>query len=149
MAIEKIKVSNFKSFAELEVDLRPLNIVIGANAAGKSNFLEIFRFVRDVEEYGLENAVSLQGGMAYLANLKLDSSCPTFVEVSSRVLHKGWQLLLEASTEPPGFKVLLNQRLRSLSDFSIFDLDPKLPKKATPITGKADLEPDGSNLAIV
>lgn len=35
------------------------------------------------------------------------------------------------------------------SDFSIYDIDPKLPKKATPITGKADLEEDGSNLAIV
>ncbi len=35
------------------------------------------------------------------------------------------------------------------SDFSIYDIDPKLPTKATPITGKADLEEDGSNLAIV
>ncbi|HWP30272.1 MAG TPA: AAA family ATPase [Fimbriimonadales bacterium] len=31
----------------------------------------------------------------------------------------------------------------------IYDFDPKLPKKAIPITGKADLEEDGSNLAIV
>jgi len=55
MAITKIKVSNFKSFDELEVDLRPLNIVIGANAAGKSSFLEIFRFIRDVSRHGAEN----------------------------------------------------------------------------------------------
>jgi predicted ATPase len=34
-------------------------------------------------------------------------------------------------------------------DVAIYDFDPKLPKKATPITGKADLEEDGSNLAIV
>jgi predicted ATPase len=33
--------------------------------------------------------------------------------------------------------------------FSIYDFDPKLPKKATPITWKAVLEEDGSNLAIV
>lgn len=170
MAINNIKVSNFKSFDELEVDLRPLNIVIGANAAGKSNFLEIFRFIRDVEEYGLENAVSLQGGMAYLANLKVDGSCPTFVEVPvggvvfrPKVIpvEACWQLMLEASAEPPGFKVLLDRRFplhmgRSIiqnqslrKQISIFDLDPKLPKRAAPITGKADLEPDGSNLAIV
>jgi len=35
------------------------------------------------------------------------------------------------------------------SGVSIYDFDPKLPKKATPITGKAELEEDGSNLSIV
>ena len=36
-----------------------------------------------------------------------------------------------------------------MEDVAIYDFDPKLPKKATPITGKAELEEDGSNLAIV
>jgi len=170
MAIKKISVSNFKSFDVLEVDLRPLNIVIGANAAGKSNFLEIFRFLRNIEEYGLENAVSLQGGMAYLSNLKLGGSVPTFVEVPVRgmavlktvasAVEARWQLVLETSQEAPGFRVIVNAlvqqdgpvtltRLSLRDEISIFDFGPKLPKKATPITGKADLEPDGSNLAIV
>ena len=35
------------------------------------------------------------------------------------------------------------------SDISIYDFDPKLSKKSTLITGKTELEPDGSNLAIV
>src|SRR6185369_4243503 len=159
-------------FDVLEVDLGPLNIVIGANAAGKSNFLEIFRFVRNVEEYGLENAVSLQGGMAYLANLKLSETL-TWVKMPIRglstrqtdtvVVEARWYLALESRPEPPGFKVVMDERVPlteqdgtphfsklSLRDeISIFDFDPKLPKKATPITGKADLEPDGSNLAIV
>jgi predicted ATPase len=173
MAIKRIKVSNFKSFNELDVELRPLNIVIGANAAGKSNFLEVFRFLRDVEEHGVENAISLQGGMTYLANLKTAASCPVFLEVpvtgmsveENRVfpVEATWQLVLAAVSEAPGFKVLLDRRVpvekkegpvlfpkTSLRDeIAIFDFDSKLPKKATPITGKADMEPDGSNLAIV
>jgi len=168
MDITKIKVSNFKSFDELDVDLRPLNILIGANAAGKSNFLEIFRFIRAVEEYGLENAVSLQGGMAYLANIKREGKA-TLLEIPVKgltvrnsdtlVVEARWLLILTASPEAPGFTVIFDERYSlgsklhsemSLRDeFSIFDFDPKLPKKATPITGKADLEPDGSNLAIV
>jgi hypothetical protein len=36
-----------------------------------------------------------------------------------------------------------------LSDISIFDFDPKLPKKAMPISGKTELAEDGGNLAIV
>jgi len=35
------------------------------------------------------------------------------------------------------------------SEISIYDFDPKLPKKATPITGKAELEEDGNNLSII
>ena len=35
------------------------------------------------------------------------------------------------------------------SNISVYDFDPKLPKKATPITGKAELEEDGSNLSII
>lgn len=36
----RIKVRNFKSFAEAEVRLRPLTVMIGANASGKTNFIE-------------------------------------------------------------------------------------------------------------
>jgi len=46
--------------------------------------------------------------------------------------------------------LLLPFPLRNIfGDVSIYDFDPKLPKKATPITGKAELEEDGSNLAII
>ena len=36
-----------------------------------------------------------------------------------------------------------------MPNVAIYDFDPKLSKKATSITGKAELEEDGSNLAIV
>src|SRR4051794_2873349 len=81
--LTRIKVSNFKSFDELDVELRPLNIVVGSNAAGKSNFLEIFRFLRDIAVEGLENAVSLQGGMEFLTNLQIGHTQPISVEVTA------------------------------------------------------------------
>lgn len=37
MQIKKIKVSNFKSFDEVEIELGRFNVLIGANASGKSN----------------------------------------------------------------------------------------------------------------
>ncbi|HEX6903250.1 MAG TPA: AAA family ATPase [Thermoanaerobaculia bacterium] len=157
MTIQKIKASNFKSFDELEVELRPLNILVGANAAGKSNFLEIFRFLRDCSELGYENAVSLQGGMDYLANLKIGASRPVYLELT-RTGSK-WRVELEKQAEAPGFTALYRitgprpYKPEELTqpDFkaSFFDLDPKLPKRAVPVTGKADLESDGSNLAVV
>jgi len=67
--ITNIKVKNFKSFDNLNIDLEKLNVLIGANASGKSNFIDIFRFIRDVGEKGLDNAISLQGGPYYIKNL--------------------------------------------------------------------------------
>lgn len=68
MSIKKIKVSNFKSFKELELELGNFNVVIGANASGKSNFVQIFKFIRDINNLGLDNAISLQGS-EYLTNI--------------------------------------------------------------------------------
>ncbi len=48
MAIKKIKVSNFKSFESMEIDLGKINVLIGANASGKSNFIRIFEFLSGI-----------------------------------------------------------------------------------------------------
>ncbi|MBC7128882.1 MAG: AAA family ATPase [Thermoplasmatales archaeon] len=74
MFIKKIKVTNFKSFNDLEVKLGKFNVLIGANASGKSNFIQIFKFLKDIENWGLDDAISLQGGIKYLRNLKLRNS---------------------------------------------------------------------------
>lgn len=74
MLIKKIKLSNFKCFDEVEVDLNDFNVLVGANASGKSNFLQAFKFLNDIQEYGLENAVSLQGGGDYLKNFNSEKN---------------------------------------------------------------------------
>jgi len=82
--IKKIRVKNFKSFKDLELNLGNLNILIGANASGKSNFIQIFKFLRDVTTLGLENAISLQGGIEYLRNINIGSSENLSLEVLFR-----------------------------------------------------------------
>jgi len=69
VAIRRLRVENFKSFKQLDLELGDFNVVIGANASGKSNLVQIFRFLRDIGQHGLENAVSLQGGIEYLRTL--------------------------------------------------------------------------------
>jgi predicted ATPase len=71
MAITNIKVSNFKSFKNLDLALAPFNVVIGANAAGKSNFSQIFKFLRDVESNKLDDAVFMYGGSSSLINRRI------------------------------------------------------------------------------
>jgi len=74
MAIKKIKVSNFKTFKDLDLELGNFNVVIGANASGKSNFTQIFKFLRDLEANDLKNAISMNGGLGSLRNLKIGTS---------------------------------------------------------------------------
>ncbi len=49
--IDKITLKGFKSIRDLEdFPLRNLNILIGANGAGKSNFVSFFTFLREAVE---------------------------------------------------------------------------------------------------
>lgn len=69
MKIKSIEVNNFKTFDKLSINLQNLNFFIGQNASGKSNFINIFRFLKFIEEYGLKNAISLMGGDKYFRNV--------------------------------------------------------------------------------
>ena len=61
MPIKRIHIENFKSFSEIDVELSRFNVVIGSNAAGKSNFISVFRFLRDIARHGIVNAICHAG----------------------------------------------------------------------------------------
>ena len=46
--IEQITIKNFKSFKDVTLKLGPLNIFIGANASGKSNFFDALRVLQGI-----------------------------------------------------------------------------------------------------
>jgi predicted ATPase len=81
MKIKNLTVKNFKSFSELSVEFRNFNVLIGSNAAGKSNLIDVIRFLRNIEEYGIENAISLQGGTEHFLNLFLCQSIPFYLKI--------------------------------------------------------------------
>ena len=74
MTIERIEISNFKSFDKIKTEFGKLNVIIGANASGKSNFVNIFKFLKDVFTIGLDNAIAMQGGVDYIRNMSIGSS---------------------------------------------------------------------------
>ena len=40
--LTKIQINGFKSIRECSIDLKPINVLIGSNGAGKSNFISAF-----------------------------------------------------------------------------------------------------------
>ncbi len=79
--VQRLILRNFRSFKEVDIELRPLNIVVGANASGKTNLVQVFRFLRDIAKHGLENAVALQGGSEYLTNLNSPGERKCHIEI--------------------------------------------------------------------
>lgn len=55
--IDFIKIEGYKSFKEVEVQLKPINILIGSNGSGKSNFLSFFRLFRAIFSQRLQKYV--------------------------------------------------------------------------------------------
>lgn len=82
MPIQQIHVQNFKSFSKLDIDLSRFNVVIGSNSAGKSNFISIFKFLRDIARHGLVNAIAIQGGSEYIRNAKIGNTRDLVIRVS-------------------------------------------------------------------
>jgi predicted ATPase len=243
MMMKDLQVSNFKSFRSARIErMGRFNVIIGANASGKSNFIQIFRFLRDIANHGLNNAISLQGGSGYVRNTRLPiSEAMRFrilydaglelkrKNVAIRIHDVVYEFAIRFHARGKGFTVVEDTLKKSLEFFAlsgpdgktgraslgrgqsvltnrrgkigyrldlprhvsldpddivpaflrderlrpdsllletpffefvhrfekffermaIYDFDPRLPKKSVSVTGKRDLEEDGSNLALV
>lgn len=82
MKISGISLRNFKSFRIASAVFGPFSVIIGPNAAGKSNFVDVFTFLSDCAREGFANAVSLQGGGEYIRNLRAPPGETTGISVS-------------------------------------------------------------------
>ncbi len=87
--IHSIKLKNILSFGseELEIELQPLNVLIGPNASGKSNFIEIFRLLRALpsnpaqiirEGWGVSEWLWKGGAQASSARIELQADRITY-----------------------------------------------------------------------
>src|SRR4051812_25647872 len=60
--LENLRLSGWKSIKEAEIDFRRLNVLVGANGAGKSNLVSFFRLLGEMMVSRLQKAVLDAGG---------------------------------------------------------------------------------------
>lgn len=60
--IKKVIIKGFKSIKECELQLNNINLLIGSNGAGKSNFISIFKLLQNIIEKTLQRYVGVSGG---------------------------------------------------------------------------------------
>ena len=90
MRITRLRVKNFKSIRDAEINFPPMTLVVGANAAGKSNFVSVFKFLSDLLSRGLEAAIALQGGIEWLVNANLPKGTPVEIAFTMNVDRIGY-----------------------------------------------------------
>lgn len=59
--LENIEIRGFKSIKATSLELKPINILIGANGSGKSNFISLFTFLRHLSGGKLQTYVEKNG----------------------------------------------------------------------------------------
>ena len=59
--MDKIVIKGYKSIHDMELELQHINILIGANGSGKTNFLSFFEFLRNIYSQNLRGYVAERG----------------------------------------------------------------------------------------
>ena len=60
--LDRLKIKGYKSIKEVDIEFNNINILIGANGVGKSNFIGFFNFIRKLSQKDLELFIATQGG---------------------------------------------------------------------------------------
>jgi predicted ATPase len=135
--IERITIKNFKSFKDVTLKLGRLNLFIGTNASGKSNFFDALRVlqgigygftIREILDGKPKSATSevwegIRGGSSGIAFAFADGGRPTSLKVDGRLPGKdgsAFEFLIAFSAQEGRFR---EERL-SVSGRTIYNCGP-------------------------
>ena len=85
MFISNLKLKNWRNFREVDVPLQKRQFIVGPNASGKSNLLDVFRFLHDIAKQkggGLQLAIERRGGISKLRCLSARRDPEVVIEIS-------------------------------------------------------------------
>lgn len=108
MLVSHLKLQNWRNFKAASADLQDVTYVLGPNASGKSNLLDVFRFLRDIAKSnggGLQKAVSSRGSLKKLRCLHARSKPEVGMEVTlsdPAESNAGWKYELYFTSEGKG-----------------------------------------------
>ena len=80
-------LENWRNFSRVDLTLQPRIFLVGANASGKSNLLDAFRFLRDIVSVGggLQEAVERRGGVSRIRALSARRSPDVSIRVEVKI----------------------------------------------------------------
>ena len=140
--IDKINISGFRRLHAIELDMKPFNVLIGANGVGKTSILDAFTLLSASASGNLDNKLSQLGGIVNLRTRGKSDKISFTVDMS---VPKREPYKYELEIEPVGTgysipRELLSQNRGQSTPFkhidsqknSIFYFDPGTNKMARP-----------------
>ena len=92
-----VRLENWRNFIGADVALGRRVFLVGPNASGKSNFLDAFRFLRDVAEPqgGFQRAVAERGKVSQIRSLHARRYSNVVIDVQLKLESGEWRYRLE------------------------------------------------------
>ncbi len=110
MIVSRLKLKNWRNFREVDIRLRRRLFIVGPNASGKSNLLDVFRFLRDIakpEGGGLQKAVKSRRGVSKIRCLaaRRDPEIGIEIHLSKKAGDKPlWRYAIGIKQESRGYR---------------------------------------------
>lgn len=137
MRITHVKASNWRNFKSLDFPLEDRLFIVGPNASGKSNLLDLFRFLGDVAGPGggLASAIDNRGGLSKVRSLfaRNNQKGRLIVDIELQDGDETWRYHLSVRGEGKG-------RNRSLVDAELVERNGETLLERPDAEDKADPE---------
>lgn len=110
MFVSHLNLKNWRNFQTADVDLQRRQFIVGPNASGKSNLLDVLRFLRDVAKQrggGLQEAIQKRGGLSRIRCLSARKDPEVSIGVAlaeTDRLAPRWRYELGIKQESRGFR---------------------------------------------
>ncbi len=110
-----IRLENWRNFSEVDVDLQRRIFLVGPNASGKSNFLDVFRFLHDIVAIGggFQAAVNKRNGVSRLRCLaaRRYTDILLHVKIGSAAEGPAWEYALKFNQDNNQRSVIKTERV--------------------------------------
>ena len=114
MRFARLHLENWCNFRNVDVELQERMFLIGANATGKSNLLDVFRFLKDIVRVGggLEKAIADRNGIAHVRNISANQNSSVVIDVYLGEDEKEiWRYRLAIGEDHRGFLTLQEEKV--------------------------------------
>lgn len=98
-------LNNWRNFRTVDVELQERMFIVGPNASGKSNLLDVFRFLRDLARQkggGLQNAIDVRGGLSKIRCLAARQDPLVEIEIHLTESLNRWKYKISIKQEVRG-----------------------------------------------
>ncbi|PYV32209.1 MAG: ABC transporter ATP-binding protein [Acidobacteria bacterium] len=108
---EKITVKHFRRLCDVDLELRPLTVLIGANGTGKTSLLDVFSLLASSAQGSLNKAVSDFSGLSAL--ITYDRPGDLSLGISMSVPYHNNPLEYELRLKPQGTSYVIDEEILS------------------------------------